>query len=63
MIYIGDSSTDIPCMRLIQKSGGNAIGVYDKNTVVNIEENKKYSHLFIGKYLDLIEIIKKENQI
>ena len=28
MIYIGDSATDIPCMRLIMKSGGCAIGVY-----------------------------------
>ncbi|MBQ0017418.1 MAG: hypothetical protein KBT30_02155 [Clostridiales bacterium] len=30
MIYVGDSLTDVPCMRLIEKSGGNAIGVYDK---------------------------------
>ncbi len=30
MIYVGDSLTDVPCMRLCVKSGGNAIGVYDK---------------------------------
>lgn len=30
MIYIGDSGTDIPCMRLIAKSGGYAIGVYQE---------------------------------
>ena len=30
MIYIGDSATDIPCMRLISKSGGYSVGVYKK---------------------------------
>ena len=29
MIYIGDSETDIPCMRLIKSKGGIAIGVFD----------------------------------
>lgn len=29
MIYIGDSETDIPCMRLIKSKGGISIGVYD----------------------------------
>lgn len=32
MIYIGDSDTDIPCMRLVTKNGGHSIGVYDPNT-------------------------------
>ncbi|HHU43869.1 MAG TPA: haloacid dehalogenase-like hydrolase [Clostridiales bacterium] len=27
-IYIGDSETDIPCMRLVKSSGGHSIGVY-----------------------------------
>lgn len=31
MIYIGDSETDIPCMRLVMKSGGKTIGVYKDN--------------------------------
>lgn len=31
MIYIGDSETDIPCMRLVMKSGGKSIGVYKDN--------------------------------
>lgn len=30
MIYIGDSATDIPCMRLIMKAGGYSVGVYNK---------------------------------
>ena len=32
MIYIGDSDTDIPCMRLINSLGGHSIGVFDANT-------------------------------
>lgn len=28
MIYVGDSSTDIPCMRMLYKYGGTAIGLY-----------------------------------
>ncbi len=37
MIYIGDSATDIPCMRLIMKSGGYSIGVYNSS-----ENGEKY---------------------
>lgn len=33
MIYIGDSDTDIPCMKLVNTYGGHAIGVYDAATV------------------------------
>ncbi len=29
MIYIGDSDTDIPCMKLVNTNGGHSIGVYD----------------------------------
>lgn len=29
MVYIGDSDTDIPCMKLLSSSGGHAIGVCD----------------------------------
>ena len=29
MIYIGDSETDIPAMRVVKNGGGTAIGVYD----------------------------------
>lgn len=36
MIYIGDSQTDIPCMRLVMKNDGVAIGVYQN------EKNKLY---------------------
>lgn len=32
MIYIGDSDTDIPCMKLVNANGGHSIGVFDNNT-------------------------------
>ncbi|MFC1564681.1 HAD family hydrolase [candidate division KSB1 bacterium] len=31
MIFIGDGYTDIPCFSLVQRSGGTAIAVFDKN--------------------------------
>ena len=32
IIYVGDSETDIPCMRLIYKYGGTAVGLYQPGT-------------------------------
>lgn len=32
MVYIGDSDTDIPCMKLVNTYGGHSIGVYDPTT-------------------------------
>jgi len=32
IIYIGDSETDMPCMRMLYKYGGTAIGLYQPNT-------------------------------
>lgn len=29
IVYIGDSETDIPCMRLVKSRGGYSIGVFD----------------------------------
>ena len=29
MVYIGDSDTDVPCMKLVNSSGGFSIGVFD----------------------------------
>jgi len=32
MVYIGDSDTDIPCMKLVSTYGGHSIGVYNGET-------------------------------
>lgn len=32
MVYIGDSDTDIPCMKLVNVNGGYSIGVYNADT-------------------------------
>lgn len=32
MIYIGDSETDIPCMKLVNIHGGHSVGVYNADT-------------------------------
>ena len=32
MVYIGDSDTDIPCMKLVNLYGGHSIGVYNAQT-------------------------------
>lgn len=32
MVYIGDSDTDVPCMKLVNSYGGHSIGVYDPET-------------------------------
>lgn len=32
MVYIGDSDTDVPCMKLVNSYGGHSIGVYNVST-------------------------------
>ncbi|MBQ9272416.1 MAG: haloacid dehalogenase-like hydrolase [Mogibacterium sp.] len=39
MVYIGDSETDIPCMKLVNSYGGHSVGVYDP-----VAENKSRVH-------------------
>lgn len=42
MIYIGDSDTDVPCMKLVNAYGGHSIGVYNKDT---LDKTKVYKML------------------
>lgn len=39
IVYIGDSDTDIPCMKLVNSYGGHSIGVYNAKTM---EKTKVY---------------------
>ena len=32
MVYLGDSDTDIPCMKLVNVNGGHSVGVYNPQT-------------------------------
>lgn len=40
MVYIGDSDTDIPCMKLVNVNGGHSIGVYNPNESDDTKLNK-----------------------
>ena len=32
IVYIGDSDTDVPCMKVVNSNGGHSIGVYNPET-------------------------------
>lgn len=61
MVYIGDSETDIPCMKLVNINGGHSIGVYDSKTkdktkVFNmLEENRIKYFLDNGYKVDAVD--------
>lgn len=46
MIYIGDSDTDIPCMKLVNVNGGHSIGVYNADT---LDKTKVYKMMREGR--------------
>ena len=46
MIYIGDSDTDIPCMKLVNTYGGHSIGVYNPET---LDKTKVYKMMREGR--------------
>ena len=49
IVYIGDSATDIPCMRLVKSKGGYSIGVYDPTS----NKRKKVYELYNDNRLSL----------
>ncbi|MBQ9625036.1 MAG: haloacid dehalogenase-like hydrolase [Clostridia bacterium] len=49
-VYIGDSETDIPCMRLVKSQGGYSIGVYDANKGNKERVHKLYKEGRISFY-------------
>lgn len=57
MIYIGDSDTDIPCMKLVNTYGGHSIGVYDPKTkdkkkVYKMMHDKRIKYFAPADYSD-----------
>ena len=55
MVYMGDSDTDIPCMKLVNSYGGYAIGVYNPETgdtskVEKLLQNQRISYYAPADY-------------
>lgn len=55
MIYIGDSDTDIPCMKLVNSYSGHSIGVYnpetkDKRKVYKMMEDNRIKYYVPADY-------------
>ena len=67
IIYIGDSATDIPCMKLVNSYGGHSIGVYnpstmDKSKVYKMMLDNRIRYFSSANYMEGSEldcIIKK----
>lgn len=66
IVYIGDSDTDIPCMKLVNTYGGHAIGVYDctikdKSKVQKMIHDNRISYYAAADYRegkDIDQIVK-----
>ncbi len=66
MVYIGDSDTDIPCMKLVNSYGGHSIGVYnpdteDKTKVYKMTEDSRIRYYAAADYTsgsDLDRLVK-----
>lgn len=57
MVYIGDSDTDIPCMKLVNINGGHSIGVYnsetkDKSKVFRMLDENRIKYLAPADYTE-----------
>ena len=61
MVYIGDSATDIPCMKLVNANGGHSIGVYnhdtlDKSKVVKMMADQRIKYFAPTDYTENSEL-------
>ncbi|MFQ8602351.1 MAG: HAD family hydrolase [Anaerovoracaceae bacterium] len=61
MIYIGDSDTDIPCMKIVNSYGGHSIGVYnaenmDKAKVYKMMRDMRIKYFVPADYKEETEI-------
>lgn len=67
IVYIGDSDTDIPCMKLVNVNGGHSIGVYnsatkDKSKVFRMLEENRIKYFVPADYTEdsKLEILVKK---
>ena len=61
MVYIGDSDTDIPCMKLVSINGGYSIGVHgkeSKNKVFKMIEENRIKYFAEADYSEGSELEK-----
>ncbi len=62
IVYIGDSDTDIPCMKLVNTYGGHSIGVYnennDKSKVYKMMRENRIKYFAPANYTEDSEIDK-----
>ena len=62
MIYVGDGTTDIPCMRLVKNFGGHSIAIYDPSEASKRQEmntlirDNRVNHVCPADYRDGSEI-------
>ena len=61
MVYIGDSDTDIPCMKLVNVNGGHSIGVYHpetkkKDRVLQMLRDKRVRYIVPADYTEGSEL-------
>lgn len=61
MVYIGDSDTDIPCMKLVNSYGGHSIGVYnsvtcDKTKVYKMMRDNRIRYFAAADYTEGSEL-------
>ena len=63
MVYIGDSDTDIPCMKLVNSYGGHSIGVFnaetqDKTKVYKMMRDNRIKYYAPADYSEGMELDK-----
>lgn len=68
IVYIGDSDTDIPCMKLVNINGGHSIGVYnsktkDKSKVFRMLEENRIKYFVQADYTEGSKLEKLIMQI
>lgn len=63
IVYIGDSMTDIPCMKLVNVNGGHSIAVYDSNSLDKTKafqmfNDKRIKYFVPADYTDDLDLDK-----